>query len=78
MEATGKLLTKNPRTTMISIVYEYMIIRTTIYNFSATTCECSSISKDHSEKVVDSNIISNIILAYKNSSHEKNEIQFQK
>lgn len=54
---------------MIGIVYEDMIIRTTVHNFPTTSSESSFVSKDSSKEVVDSNIIPSIILPQSNQQH---------
>lgn len=60
---------------MIGIVYENVIIWTTIHNFPTTPCESRFVSKDCSKKVVDSNIVPNIILPQK--MHQLRKVYFQ-
>lgn len=51
---------------MITVVYEDMIIGSTINNLPTAPCESSSISKDNSKKVANSNIFPSIILTQEN------------
>lgn len=57
-----KLLTEHSRTTMIWIVYEDVIIWTTIQDLSTTAWKSTLVSKYSSKKVVSCNIFPNIIL----------------
>lgn len=59
------VLTKNPRTPMISIVYENMVIRATVDDFPASPCKCSFVSKYDGKEVSDSYIFPSIILEEK-------------
>lgn len=60
----SKLLTKHTRTTMITVVYENMIIRATVNNLPTTTCKSTFVSKKGSEKVVHVNIFTSVILPW--------------
>lgn len=57
-----KLLTEHPRTTVIWVVYKYMIIWTAVHNFPTASFYCSFVPKKNSKKVVYCNIFSDIIL----------------
>ena len=63
----SKLLTKNTRATMITVVYENMIIRTTVNNLPTTPRKSSSVSKNDSKKVVHVNILTSVILQWTKS-----------
>lgn len=65
------LLTEHPRTTMIRIIYEYMIIWTAVYDFPATSLNRSFIAEKNGKKVVNGNIISNIVLFNEKSAQEE-------
>lgn len=71
------LLTEHPGTTMIRVEYEYMIFRTAVNHFSTTSFNCSFIPQQNRKKVVDGNIIPNIILfLLKISIAERDALQY--
>jgi len=70
------LLTKHPRTPMITVKYENMVIWTTIHNLSTSPCKSSLISKDN-RKEVNNDIFRGIILLKQNTHQmRKKEYNF--
>ena len=76
-QITRELLTEHPRTAMIGIVYEYVIIRTTVNNLPTTSFNSSFVPKDSSKKVANGNIFPCIILPQENKLFEEKGICIQ-